>query len=394
MSSMDSPRYLEISRKIEARIASGLWSGDGRIPGVREIAEEHKVSVVTASRALQVLRDKGIIKSVERSGSFLVREAVSSDERWALCFRVTPGPWQKASYSITMAGFEALARREGLSFSTDAIVMDEEGSARDLGRQVRQAVASGIKGLFFLPSRIDEKNMRQDEQLLLACREHGLPVVFIERNLRGDARPLEWDLVGPDDFEGGVRCTQHLYEIGRKRVAFVQGCPTSSHNDRLSGYLFAHFRAQGARNEAPIVLEFRHDLPGKQAYSMLADRVIQAGTDGVICFQDITAIGLIMELLARGKRIPHDFALTGFDDLPIGNSFSIGVTTYALDAESVTIRAVRAMKERIAYPDAAPVRVVVPGTLLVRESSTGVNVISTTDQTADEPVVTPSLVQG
>ncbi|WP_422926322.1 GntR family transcriptional regulator [Singulisphaera sp. PoT] len=374
MSSTEQPLYLEVSRKIEARITTGSWRADERIPGVREIAEEHQVSVVTASRALQVLRDKGIIKSVERSGSYLIPKLTQADESWALCFCITPGPWQKASHAVAMEGFEALGRRGVARFLTNAITLDSAESPQEIKRQVRRAMESGIKGLFCLPSRIDEESLARDERLLQACRELGLPVVLIERNLRGNARELEWDLVGPDDFEGGVRCTEHLQEVGRKRIAFVQGGPTSSHNDRMAGYLFASLKAQRVDpnivgHAPPTLLEFRHDLPSKQAYCLLAERVIESEADGVICFQDTTAMGLILELLARGKRIPDEVAITGFDDLPIGNSFSIGVTTYTLDSVTVAQRALEIMRYRIANPDAKPVRVLVPGELIRRESS-------------------------
>ncbi|WP_422932012.1 LacI family DNA-binding transcriptional regulator [Singulisphaera sp. PoT] len=374
MPSTEMPKYLEVSKEIEARISAGRWRGDQRMPAVREIADEYKVSVATASRALQVLRDKGIITSVERSGSYLVDGVEKSGHPWALCFCVTPGPWQNASYSITLSGFEALARREGFSFAADAINLENAITSRDIARQVKHAIGAGIKGLFFLPSRISVESMERDRMLLAHCRDAGLPVVLIERNLRGDSRELECDLVGPDDVGGGQRLAEHLQEIGRRKIAFVRGCSTSSHNDRLAGYLFAQFKggdtdSPDARPRAPHVLEFRHDLPGKKAYSLLADQIVEDGIDGIICFQDITAIGLIVELLARGRRIPHDVAVAGFDDLPIGNSFSVGVTTYALDAERIAQHALRMMYERIKKPRTPPVHVVVPGRLIVREST-------------------------
>ncbi len=374
MPSTELPRYLEVSKEIEARIASGRWRNEQRMPGVREIADEYKVSAGTASRAIQVLRDKGIITSVERSGSYLVDGAEKSNNHWALCFCVTPGPWQNASYSITLSGFDAIARREGLSFAVDVINLDAVLSSRDIARQVKSAMGAGIKGLFFLPSRISVESMERDRLLLSHCRDAGLPVVLIERNMRGDGCELEYDLVGPDDLGGGQRLTEHLQAIGREKIAFVRGCPTSSHNNRLAGYLFAQFKANDpdaatAPLRTPIVLEFRHDLPGKKAYSLLADQIVKDGIDGVICFQDIAAIGLIVELLARGKRVPHDIAVAGFDDLPIGNSFSVGVTTVALDAECIAQHALQIMAERIRKPRSTPIHLVVPGQLIVREST-------------------------
>ena len=190
-----------------------------------------------------------------------------------------------------------------------------------------------MSGVVFMPSRASVEAAGQDEAFARSCREAGLPVVLIERNLRGFARSLEYDLVAADDLDGGLRCTGHLLDQGRRRIAFVIGSPTSSHEGRLAGYLTALNRAGEGR--APLVLEQRGGLDSKAAYADLADRLLAHHVDGVVCYQDYTALGLILELMTRGVRVPRDVAITGFDDLPIGKAFSIGVTTYAFSPEAL-----------------------------------------------------------
>ena len=363
-------KYLWISDQIERQIRGGQLAG-GRLPSARDVAGEHRVSLVTAARALRVLRDKGLIRTVERSGSFLV-PPVDAGESWALCLRVTPGPWQTASQSVTRAGFDALARRGEIRVDAGALDPSAAADRRGLRARVRRAAAL-VKGVFLLPSRLDEESAREDESLVAACRDEGLPVVLIERNLRGRARRLDLDLVATDDLDGGLRLTRHMIEQGRERVAFVLGSPTSSHEARLAGYLAAlqDRSAESGRPAEPIVLEQPTGVPHKLAYRAVADELVRRRADAVVCFQDYTAIGLIVDLLARGVRVPRDLAVSGFDDLPIGNSFALGVTTYAFPSEAVAREALRVARRRIEDPSAPPVKVLVPGDLIVRESSAG-----------------------
>jgi LacI family transcriptional regulator len=216
--------------------------------------------------------------------------------------------------------------------------------------------------------------MLHDEAFLRVCHSAEVPVVLLERNLRGNNRPLEHDLAASDDNAGGLDCTQHLLERGRRRIAFITGSPCSSHEDRLAGYLHAMYRAASslASGWKPIVLEQSAGLSDKQTFRELADRVLELQADGVVCYEDYMAMGLILELLARGVRVPADVAVTGFDNLPIGNSFAIGVTTYALASEDIARQALCLMRERVRHPGQRPVKVHVPGELIVRESTVGV----------------------
>jgi len=369
MARVPLPKYLQISQQLEADIKAGRWD-KGKLPSVRDIAGEHRVSVVTASRALQILRDKRLINTVDRSGCYLIPPSNSTGERWALCLRVTPGAWTQAVAYLAQAGFEAVARRQSMTLDTTLFTEHQELSERDWQRLVRGAREAGMQGLFLLPSRINEASARQDALLLTACRSQGVPVVLIERNLRGHGRPLEHDLICGDDVAGAALCTRHLLEQGRQRIAFVTGSPTSSHDDRIAGYLHALCRSSPPVGQSePIILQQPTELPSKEAFQILTDQVLKHRVDGVVCYQDYAAMGLIMELLARGVRVPRDVALTGFDDLAVGNSFSIRVTTFSYPSEGVARQAFRVMRQRIQSPTEEPVKVIVPGKLLIRESS-------------------------
>ncbi|MFM8275188.1 MAG: substrate-binding domain-containing protein [Gemmata sp.] len=371
--SQGSPKYVAVAEAIEAQIRVGKWDG-GKVPSVRGIAALHAVSTVTALRAIQILRDKGLIQTVERAGSRRVPPPTA--DRWALVLRATPGQWQTATINRCRFGFEALARREPMHLEPDAVPLAPELSAADIRARVRRAKADGVGGAFLLPSRCSDEEMRVDERLLAACKAEALPVVLLERNLRGHRRKLEHDLVAADHADGAATLTRHLLDLGRRRVAVVVASPTSSHNDKVAGYLYALHAAaldgNGAAPELrPVVLYQSHERPTREAYASLADEVQRRHLDGVVCFQDYAAVGLTFELLSRGLRVPADVAVVGSDDLPVGEQCAIGITTYAYPGEPVAEQAVRLMRERQRNPDRPPLKVVVPGHMIVRASSTG-----------------------
>jgi LacI family transcriptional regulator len=373
MSVAETPKYMTISREIEALIRAGEWDGV-KIPSARDLAGQHGVSLGTASRALQILQDKGLIRTKDRSGSYVtpVDPPPAPPDCWALCIRATPGPWYQASFSVTRAGFDVLTQSsEALRIDVDSLEFREFPTIEGLRHRIDLAIERGVSGVFLMPSRWSPETTCEDEAILGACRAAGLPVVLLERNLRGHGRPLECDLVAVDDQDGGLMLGGHLFEQGRTRVAFVTGSPTSSHDNRMAGYFLAGHRASIESGQAfePMVFEEPQGLPRKAVFQALADQVIGRRVDGLVCYQDYTAVGMIIELLSRGVRVPSEVAITGFDDLPVGNSFSLGVTTYAYPSEAIAREAVRLMKRRIEEPDSPRLRVSLPGKLIIRESS-------------------------
>ncbi len=70
----DRPVYLQIVDEIIARIAGGVYKPGERIPSVRELAEEARVTPNTMQKALAEVERGGYIISLRTSGKFVTED--------------------------------------------------------------------------------------------------------------------------------------------------------------------------------------------------------------------------------------------------------------------------------------------------------------------------------
>jgi DNA-binding GntR family transcriptional regulator len=66
--------YVRLADHIEARIRAGELSLGRRLPAERDQAAEYGVAYLTVRRAMKVLRERGLIKSVLGRGTYVVEE--------------------------------------------------------------------------------------------------------------------------------------------------------------------------------------------------------------------------------------------------------------------------------------------------------------------------------
>lgn len=65
------PMYLQIMEQIKQRIAVGDWSAGDRLPSIRELAVDLRISVITIKRAYQELEREGVIVTQQGKGCFV-----------------------------------------------------------------------------------------------------------------------------------------------------------------------------------------------------------------------------------------------------------------------------------------------------------------------------------
>lgn len=77
---MDTPLYQRIAESIERAIASGALRSGDRLPSVRQLSQQHGVSISTALQVYRWLENRGVVQARPKSGCFVAPRAPALPE--------------------------------------------------------------------------------------------------------------------------------------------------------------------------------------------------------------------------------------------------------------------------------------------------------------------------
>ncbi|OQR59590.1 LacI family transcriptional regulator [Streptomyces maremycinicus] len=215
-------------------------------------------------------------------------------------------------------------------------------------------------------------SLRPGDRLAEIVDRLGLPAVFGGRPLLRDGDPVRHGQAHVDgDNRGGARlAVRHLVSLGRRRIATVAG-PYDQENsaaDRLAGYRDVLGDAGPPHPDLVQRADYTRQ-GGADAMAALLDR--HPDLDAVFVASDLMASGALRTLRERGRRVPEDVAVVGFDDLTsIAETTDPPLTTVHQDTEEMGRLMARLLLAREEAPDELPdgPSVIVP-TRLVRRAS-------------------------
>ena len=149
------------------------------------------------------------------------------------------------------------------------------------------------------------------------------PEVFLKAAEFLGLKPEECGVV-EDAYEGIDAAVDHLYTLGHKKIAFLNGSLHSMVSEQRQEAYYNSMKAHG--------LEINEDLTAYGYY--VADSAkyhvptfLGAGATAIICGNDLIASGVITECKLRGFRVPEDISVVGFDDIPISSMLEPPLTT-------------------------------------------------------------------
>jgi DNA-binding LacI/PurR family transcriptional regulator len=149
-----------------------------------------------------------------------------------------------------------------------------------------------------------------------------IPVVFGGRPYLPEEHTNNY--VDVDNAAGAAMGTQYLIDLGRKRIAFISG-PVNMQAaiDRAEGW---RTTLEAAGLSTDLVSEGDYTmLSGVNAMRDLLSRA--PDLDAVFVSSDLMATGALSVLRDRGRRVPEDVAVVGFDDSSAATSGEIQLTT-------------------------------------------------------------------
>lgn len=203
----------------------------------------------------------------------------------------------------------------------------------------------------------------RDDGLTAEIVDTGLPCVFGGRPWSGAERISYVDV---DNRAGGRIATEALIERGCRRVATVAG-PTdmTAAEDRLAGWRDA-LRHAGLAEDRVVRGDFTVESGARAAAELLARH---PDVDGVFAASDLMATGVMSVLTARGRRIPDDVAVVGYDDLGVAERTDPPLTTVRQSATEMARRATELLLDQLVRGTTAPVRHEILSPELVRRAS-------------------------
>ncbi len=205
--------------------------------------------------------------------------------------------------------------------------------------------------------------VEQDDKHVRALVETGIPVVCVDRTLRG----VRVDTITSDNFEGAYDAMRHLIHLGHQRIGFVGG--------------IARISTTHERRRAYAAALTDHDIPLDAALQCEGDSRLESGrklTSKLLALDNpptalftgnnLMTLGAFVALNEHGIRIPDEVAVVGYDDVPWAAALNPPPTVVDQPGYEMGKRAAEMLFQRINRPNQTPTTVTLHHRLIVRQS--------------------------
>lgn len=320
-----------------------------RIAGVSASTVSHvlngtrKVDAATRSRVEAAIRDTGYRRNV-------VARSLAAGRTHTVGLSIS---------ALTNPYFGSLVHAVERALSEAGYVLivgDSHDDATSEKRVTDSLLDRKVDGMIVAPAAGSERTTLPG----IACT--GTPLVLIDRGVDVDC-----DQVGAENTSSVRSLTEHLLDLGHRRIAVVRGLAgISSTTERFDGYATA-LTDRGLTVDSALILdgESNTDVAEHEVHSLMA------GADpptALVCLNNAMTIGTLKALNRLGLSIPGDVAFVCYDDFEWSDLFEPRLTAAAQDVETIGATAVELLLRRIGGHAAAPQRIHVPTTFHHRNS--------------------------
>lgn len=328
---------------------------------IKDIAKQLNVSISTVSRAMRNAPDVNI--DTRKAVMALSEELNYQPNKLALSLK------QKQTHTIgvivpnldyvlaTMVkGIDEVALEAGY---TVMVCQSNESFGREIVN-TRRLLDSLVDG-FIISVSSETKVVDHFRKI----QEKQMPIVVFDR--------VPADLKAPcvllDNMDGGYQATEHLIEQGYKRIAILAGPKNLGiSNSRMEGYINA-LKKYKLKPDPNLIIHCDFN----QHYAYLATQELlemKKRPDAIFTISDRMAIGAMLAIKEKGLKMPHDIGLVGFNNEPVVNLVTPGISSVDQPAFELGKMAAKLFIQTVHdNGDMSTVEEVLKPKLIIRESS-------------------------
>lgn len=262
-----------------------------------------------------------------------------------------------AFFSEIAKSLSGVLRAKGYGLVISSSDEDPETERQEIDQMIRRRVDALLLS-----------SCQPNPDSLLRLVEQKIPHILLDRKFPRH----KCSFIGTDDVLVGEMATEHLIQLGRRRIAHIGGQAVSTSIDRLHGYRNALERHKLRVPSDYVVARARGDesgdITGRQAMEKLLR--LDPRPDAVFCYNDPAAIGAMNAIINAGLRVPDDIAIVGAGNIRYAESFRVPLTSVDVSSKTLGERAAElALKLMAARKPAAPKSILVEPRLIVRAST-------------------------
>ena len=350
-------KYRKIVDRLRSEILAGKYPPGDAFPSLKMLCRRFGVSYLTAVKALEALKELGLVKSQNGVGTFVARRMMTVG-------LVMPMLKQVEVYPPICQEFSRLCLEKGVSIDfADISALRSDRVRPVVVAAARRMVADGVAGVVFHPVDFGDRADRTNREVLRIFRSAKIPVVILDADMEAESGQDRFDFVGVDNFEIGKIVGRHVIERGAKKIAFAAWADMSANvRRRLDGLMAAIAQKRGVT------------FAGSGLYlsesAALAAKWRRSPPDAVVCSSDLVAANVLKLLRRIGKRCPRDILVTGVDDVNLATLVSPTLTTVRQPCAEIAATVLETLVWRFDNPEKDKRRIMLAADLVVRESTT------------------------
>ena len=213
-------------------------------------------------------------------------------------------------------------------------------------------------------SAIVVMNGSPPSRVVKECIGSGVPVILVNKLMPGFAV----DTVVTDHAGGGRAAAERLLAAGCRRLAVVSsGARTASLLGRMEA-----FRNQAAEAGVPVRVWQEGPTDYSTGRAAALGMLDKDNIDGAFCVTDLMALGFLdAARLDRGRRVPDDLSVIGFDDIPQASWNAYQLTTFRQPVQILTDQVMQIIRQRAETPESPRSVFTLPASLVARNTVRG-----------------------